>query len=258
MSAVHVERHGAILMITLDRPRAGNAFDMEQAESFADAAEAASVDTAVRCVVLTGAGPMFCVGGDIKLFASGEPSAILRDLAQPFHRGVTALATMPKPLVVLVNGPAAGAGLSVALYGDVVIAARSAHFTAAYTAIGLTPDGGLTWNLPRLIGTRLAQEMILTNRRLSADEALAAGMITRVVDDADLAAAGTEVSASLAAGPTAALGGARRLIARGATAILEDHLAAEAASIRRAGSGSECREGLAAFLERRQPDFPNA
>ena len=255
MTAIAVDDHGSVRQLTLNRPDAGNAIDMALAEQFAAVAEQAAADPSVRCVVVTGSGRMFCVGGDIGLFAAGDPAEVLRDLATAFHRGLMALATMAKPLVVLVNGPAAGAGLSLLLHGDIVLAARSAHFTAAYTAIGLSPDGGMTWTLPRLVGSRLAQEMILTNRRLTADEAASAGMITRVVDDDKLQSAGLELAAKLAAGPVAAFGAARALLRLSSTTTLENQLAAEATSISNAGAGAECAEGLAAFLQKRRPVF---
>ncbi len=162
---------------------------------------------------------------------------------------------MEKPLVVAVNGPAAGAGLSLAIAGDVVIAARSAHFSAAYGAVGLTPDGGMSWLLPRVVGLRRAQEIILTNRRIGADEAAAIGLVTRVVDDAALAGEALAAAHALAAGPVAALAGARALLAEGAGRDLAGQLRAEANRIAQAGAGSEAREGISAFLARRKPDF---
>ena len=257
MSPVQMTRDGAVARLTLDRPAAGNAIDLPLAQALADSAADAAADPAVRCVVLTGNGRLFCAGGDVAAFAAAGADAphFLRRLADTLHGAVVTLAEMPKPLLVLVNGPAAGAGLSLALLGDVVIAARSAHFTAAYTGIGLTPDGGMSWLLPRLIGLRRAQAMILTNRRVGADEAVAIGLANRIVEDADFATAGAEVAASLVAAPTATLGSARNLLLAATTATLRDQLDREASAISTAGARSESREGVAAFIERRKPDF---
>ena len=162
---------------------------------------------------------------------------------------------MPKPLLVLVNGPAAGAGLSLAISGDVVLAARSAHFAAAYGAIGLTPDGGMSWTLPRLVGLRKAQEIILTNRRISAAEAEQIGMVTRLVDDEQLIEEGRQTAARLAAAPVAAFGAARALLQESFSSGFETQLEREARAITLAGALPECREGLAAYFAKRSPDF---
>jgi 2-(1,2-epoxy-1,2-dihydrophenyl)acetyl-CoA isomerase len=257
---VLIEREGGVARLVLNRPDVGNAIDMALADALALAADEVAVDPAVRCVVLTGAGRMFCVGGDIGGFAAAGDDAggYLQRLADRVHDAVKRLATMPKPLVGLVNGPSAGAGLSLAVLGDVVLAGASAHFTAAYTGIGLTADGGMTWLLPRLVGLRRAQEMILTNARMSATDAATHGLVTRTVADDALAAEGAAVAAKLAAAPVAALSAVRTLFLDGATATLSDQLDREASAIAAAGRGAEAREGIAAFLARRKPDFTGA
>ena len=257
MDTVLFEIEAGIGRIILNRPDAANGLDLPTARALAEAAARCAGDDAVRCVVLTGAGRMFCAGGDIAAFAAAGEGAgpFLHELASTVHQAVKSLAAMAKPLLVLVNGPAAGAGLSLAALGDIVIAARTAHFTSAYTAIGLTPDGGLSWLLPRLIGLRQAQEMILTNRRIDSDMAAELGLITRVVDDDMLEAEGAAVVARLAAGPTAALGAVRGLLRHAATSTLDDLLDREADAISRAAVGAEGKEGVAAFLARRKPVF---
>jgi len=252
-----VARDGAVATLTLNRPSAGNTIDMPLAQALAAALDGIIDDPAVRCVVLTGAGKLFCGGGDIGAFAAAGDNAgpFLGDLASALHVSVSRMAAMAKPLVVLVNGPAAGAGMSLALLGDVVLAARSAHFTAAYGMVGLTPDGGMSWLLPRLVGLRAAQDLILTNRRVGAEEAAAIGMVTRVVDDADLLAEGQAVAARLAASSAASLAGARALLAASFTNPLGVQLDLEARTIAAAGTTPESREGVAAFLGRREPDF---
>jgi len=246
-----------IARITLNRPDAGNAIDMPMAHALVAASIRCQTDPAIRCVVLTGAGRLFCAGGDVSLFAAageGVP-ALLSELAGTLHMALARFARMTKPLVVLVNGPAAGAGLSMAISGDVVLCARSAHFTAAYSAIGLTPDGGMSWLLPRLVGLRKAQEIILTNRRIKADEAEAIGLVTRVVDDENLASEGAAMAARLCAAAVQAVGVARGLLQDSFSTSFESQLEAEARAISAAGERPESREGLAAYFAKRSPDF---
>lgn len=260
MTAILLDREGPLARITLNRPDAGNAIDPALARALAAAAIEVAQDPAVRCVLLTGAGRLFCAGGDVGgMAAAGEDASVfLQSLADTLHGAVVTLATMAKPLVVMVNGPAAGAGLSLALLGDIVIAGRAAHFTAAYTGIGLTPDGGMSWLLPRVVGLRRAQQMILTNQRVSAEEAERIHLVTRTVEDAVLAETVAQVVGMLSAAPTAAIGAARALLLDGAAAALRDHLDREAATIAAAGAHPESREGVAAFLARRKPDFQGA
>lgn len=251
------EHRGSVVELTLNRPEQGNSINLEMARALLGAAIRCDSDPAVRCVVLTGAGRIFCAGGDVGLFAAAgdQIPAFLSELASTLHAAVAKLARMAKPLLVLVNGPAAGAGLSLAASGDVVIAARSAHFTAAYTALGLTPDGGLTWLLPRLVGLRKAQEMILTNKRVAAEEAEALGLVTRTVDDAALGGEGQATAALLSRSAASALGAARALLLESFADGLETHLEKEARAIAAAGAGPESREGIAAFAGRRKPEF---
>lgn len=246
-----------IARITLNRPQAGNAVDLSMARTLVEIAIRCQTDKAIRCVVLTGAGRLFCAGGDLGAFeAAGQHAdALLSELAGTLHMALARFARMQKPLLVLVNGPAAGAGLSLAICGDVVLASRSAHFTAAYGAIGLTPDGGMSWLLPRLVGLRKAQEIILTNRRIKAEEAEAIGMVTRTVDDDELAAQGDAMAGQLANAAVGAIGAARSLLRQSFESSLETQMEQEAAYIARAGALPECREGLAAYFAKRTPDF---
>jgi len=243
----------SIATLVLDRPAVGNTIDMSLARALVDATVRCDEDEAIRCVVLTGRGRLFCGGGDVSAFAGAgdDLSAFLRELAGVLHEAISRLMRMKKPLVVLVNGPAAAAGLSLALAGDITLAARSAHFTAAYGALGLTPDGGMTWSLPRLVGYRRAQEIILGNHRVSAEEAAAIGLVTRVVADDALEAAGAELAANLARASTAALGAARQLLLDSFDAQLEDQLEREAQAIAAAGATPEARAAIAAFLAKR-------
>ena len=243
--------------ITLDRPEAGNAITLPLARALLAAAIRCQTDAAIRCIVLTGNGRLFCAGGDVQLLAGAgdKRSEVLSELIATFHAAVARLARAPKPLVTLVNGPAAGAGFSLAMLGDVVIGARSAHFTAAYGAIGLTPDGGLSWLLPRLVGLRKAQDIILTNRRIKAEEAEAIGLVTRIVDDEALVDEGLRVATALADAPMAALAASRALLADSFETGLETQLDRELRSMAAAGAGRESEEGLSALLAKRPANF---
>lgn len=252
-----VERTGGVARLVLNRPDVGNAIDAGLARALRDAAIECDEDPAVRCVVLTARGRMFCAGGDIRSFGTaGERlGGFLKQLTADLHVAISRLARMEKPLVTVVQGPAAGAGLSLAVLGDIALAARSAHFTLAYTALGVSPDGGSTWLLPRLVGLRRTQELMLTNRRLTADEAAGMGLITRAVDDASLASEADELAGTLARSATAALGRTRALLMASYGASFEGQMEAEARAIALGGNGAEGREGIAAFLEKRKPDW---
>lgn len=251
------ERQGGLLKLTLARPQFGNAVDLPMAQALMHAAIEADEDTSVRAVLLTGQGRFFCVGGDVAAFAAGGDRlpSFLKELTTYLHSAISRFAGMHKPIVTAVNGPAAGAGMSLALLGDIAIAARSAHFTLAYTAIGLSPDGGSTWLLPRLVGLRKAQEIALLNHRTTADEAASLGLITRAVDDEAFAAHVSQVMDTLLAAATGALGRTRRLLASSLGASLEGQMEAEARAIAESSRSVDAREGIAAFLEKRSPKF---
>ncbi|WP_374649139.1 enoyl-CoA hydratase/isomerase family protein [Rhizorhabdus sp.] len=261
MSAlVLLEREGSVAKVTLNRPEAANALDMPVARALLEVATECDSDDSIRCVTMTGAGRMFCAGGDVSAMAAAgdKVGAMVGDLASTLHLAMSRFARMNKPLVTLVNGPAAGAGYGMALSGDVVLCGRAAVFNAAYGMLGVSPDGGLTWLLPRLVGLRKAQEIILTNRKVTAEEAEALGMVTRVVDDEALAAEGAAVAAKLASGAIGAIARSRALLLNAYDNSWETHLELEARGIAGAIAGPEGREGVAAFLGKRKPDFANA
>ncbi len=245
-----------IARLTLNRPQAGNAIDVPLAQALMEAAIACDEDDSIRVVLLTGAGRLFCAGGDVTGFAAAEDRlpALLKLLTAYLHSAVARFARMGKPLVTAINGPAAGAGFPLALLGDIALAASTAHFTIAYGAIGLSPDGGTTWLLPRLVGLRRAQELTLLNKRVSAPEAAALGLITRVVED-NLEAEALAVAAELARGATRALGRTRNLLLTSFGHSLEEQIELEAREIAAAARDSEGREGVAAFIAKRKPDF---
>lgn len=242
-----------VATITLNRPHQGNAIDLPMAQALLKAAITCDQHASVSSVVLTGSGKLFCAGGDLDAFvAAGDGIAgFLSELAGTLHLAVSRLMRMEKPLVVLVNGPAAGAGMSLSLVGDIVLAEASASFTPAYGAIGLSPDGGLSWLLPRLVGLRRAQEIILLNKRVSAEQAQVTGLITRVVNEGQLWAEGVEVAQRLATMNVSALGRVRQLLIETQGTSLESQLEQEARSISALASQPYVRDKVAAFVAQR-------
>lgn len=255
-----LERDGAIARLVLNRPDQGNAISLDLARRLFELSMLCDNDPSIRCVVLTGAGRLFCAGGDLmELAGAGEDSPrAIGELAGILHMAMTRLLRMPKPLLVVANGPAAGAGLSLAMCGDIVLSARSAHFTAAYGSVGISPDGGMSWMLPRLVGLRKAQDIIITNRRVLADEAERIGLVTRVVEDENLAAEAAAMAKTLAGSATGAIGASRTLLVEAYGNGLETQLEKEVRLIAQAAAGPEFKEGVLAFNERRKPDFEGA
>jgi 2-(1,2-epoxy-1,2-dihydrophenyl)acetyl-CoA isomerase len=246
-----------VATITLDRPDAANAIDLALGRELMHAAIRCDEDPAVRAVLLTATGKMFCAGGDLKAFAAQGDAlpALLKELTVYLHAATSRFARMNAPLVVAVNGTAAGAGFSLAVSGDFVLMAESAVLAMAYTAAGLSPDGSSTWFLPRLVGMRRTQELMLTNRRLSAAEALAWGLVSQVVPDAELAAKAAALAAQLAAGPTRAFGTVKSLLASAFSESLETQMELEARGIAAMAHCADGREGIEAFVQKRAPKF---
>lgn len=246
-----------VARITLERVAAANSIDLSLAQELLQVALRCDHTENVRAVLLTATGSMFCAGGDLRAMAQlgSDLPAGLKELTIYLHAALAQLMRMEKPLITAINGIAAGAGVSLAACGDVVIAAQSATFTMAYTAAGLVPDASSTWILPRLIGLRRTQELVLTNRRLSSQEALDWGLVTRVVADDDLADGSLGVARDLACGPTRSLGIAKRLLTTGFTNPLETQMELEGRGIAEAAATKDGREGIAAFLERRPANF---
>jgi 2-(1,2-epoxy-1,2-dihydrophenyl)acetyl-CoA isomerase len=246
-----------VARITLNRPEAANGIDLALGRDLMRAAIRCDEDPDVRAVLLTGAGKMFCAGGDLKSFASfgDDLPAALKELTAYLHAATSRLARMDAPLIVAVNGAAAGAGMSLAVAGDLVVAAASAKFTMAYTAAGLSPDGSSTHYLPRLIGLRRTQELMFTNRRLSAGEALEWGLVNRVVPDEALLDEAGALAAQLAQGPTRAYGSVKTLLEASFSGTLETQMELEARAIAAMAGTPDGKEGIQAFLEKRRPAF---
>jgi 2-(1,2-epoxy-1,2-dihydrophenyl)acetyl-CoA isomerase len=244
-------------LIRLNRPEDGNAITLEMANELLDAALRCDEDPEVRAVVLTGSGKMFCAGGDLRAFAAQGAGASLymKQVTQVFHAAISRLNWMAAPVIGAINGTAAGGGLSLALATDIALAAESAKFTMAYTKVGLVPDGASTYFLARLVGLRRAKEMVLLNPVLSAQQALEWGLINRVVADDLVLPAALETAQQLAKGPTRSFGAAKRLILSGATESLESQMERESRAIAAMVGSADGREGIAAFLGKRTPEF---
>lgn len=246
-----------VATLTLDRPDAQNAVNLAATRDLMRAAIECDENPAIRAVLLTGAGKIFSVGGDIREFvAAGEALAPLtKEMTAYLHAAVSRFARMDAPLIAAVNGVAAGGGFGLACAADIVLAAESARFCAAYTKSGLSPDTSSTYFLPRLVGWRRAAELFLTNRVLSAAEAAEYGLVTRVVADADLLGEASALARGLASGATGAFGSVKRLLLSSAAENLETQMEYEARLIADAARGRDAREGIAAFLEKRAPKY---
>jgi len=246
-----------VATITLNRPDAFNAMSLTLGRELFSAVLEVDEDPAVRCVVLTGAGRAFCGGGDVKAFAENLPriGVFVKELTTYVHGAVSRLVRAPKPVITAINGVAAGGGLSLALSGDLVVAAESARFTMAYSRIAATPDGSSSYWLPRLVGLRRAIELFYTNRVLTAREALEWGLVSRVVADAELADQVATLARELAQGPTLALGRGKRLFHAATTESLETQMELESQCIAASGHTEDFAEGVRAFVEKRPPAF---
>jgi 2-(1,2-epoxy-1,2-dihydrophenyl)acetyl-CoA isomerase len=250
---VRVVRHcDGVVELLLDDPGRGNALDLPTAEALRDAAADVTADPG-GAVLLRAAGGNFCVGGDLHAFAGrgADTASYVHAVACAAHEAVQALHELPVPVVAAVRGAAAGGGIGLALAGDLVVAARSARFRLAYTAIGLTPDCGASWILQRLLGPRRAADLILTNRVLTGEDAERWGLVSRVVEDDELDDAAYRTAAELAAGSRDALRAAKELLRAGAEAPLDKHLAEEARSIAALAGGAQAQAAMESFLAAR-------
>lgn len=258
MSCLLVEKGAdGVARLTLNRPASGNALDLALATALMEAAIDCDEDPSVRAILLTGSGRLFCAGGDVSTFAkAGEHlPVLLKQITTYAHAAITRFARTEKPVITAVNGPVAGGGVGLAVVGDIVLMAPEAHFTLAYTALGLSPDCGASWLLPRLIGMRRAQEACLTNRRIGPEEAERIGLVTRLVETGTLAAEAEEVAQQLAKAATRGLGATKRLLVDSANQSLEAQLDAESRSIAALSRTPDGREGIAAHTARRAPQF---
>jgi 2-(1,2-epoxy-1,2-dihydrophenyl)acetyl-CoA isomerase len=244
--------------LTLNRPEAANALNAALAAELRHAAIALSHDPAIRAVLLSANGRVFCGGGDLASFAAqgeGQLPGFVDSVTVDFHAAIARLAKMNAPVVAAVNGTCGGAGVSLVAACDLVVAGESAKFTMGYTKVGLIPDGTSSFFLARVVGLRRAMDMVLTNRLLSAAEAEAWGLVNRVVADDAVVGDARALASQLAAGPTLAFGLAKRVLIEGASSALEAAMERESAAIAAAAGTADAQEGIASFLAKRAAVF---
>jgi 2-(1,2-epoxy-1,2-dihydrophenyl)acetyl-CoA isomerase len=255
-ATVQVETRGAVALVTLNRPDAGNALNLQMAMDLLAAALSCARSTAVRAVVLSGAGRNFCFGGDLRAMAARDTAGddYIRELTTYLHAAIAHFVRMDAPVVAAVNGTAAGAGVGLMAMADLAVCARSSKFNLAYTNAGLTPDAGTTFLLPRMFGIKRTMELLLLNRTLTAAEALSWGLVNEVAADEALLERALQIAEQLAQGASQAYGATKRLIAHSLGGI-ESQMVLESETIARHAVGPEGSEGISAFLEKRRPQF---
>ena len=261
MPSVIAERHEGVFEITLNRPEILNAVNRETIADLAAAVAEAAEDRAARAVLLRGAGPHFCAGGDITMFAElirlapAERQKAVYRIVDTLHPLLIRMRHMPKPVVAAVQGAAAGFGLSLVLAADLVLAAEDAVFTSGYIHLGTSPDGGMTGTLARAVGLRHAAELMLLGDRFDARRALALGLVNRVVPAEALAAEAAALAARLAVGPTHAYGRTKALLQATLGDGFDAQLRRETESFAACAATEDFAEGVRAFLEKRRPVF---
>ncbi len=261
MADLNVTYEDGIATLTMNRPEARNALSMDMRAMLRDALQDIEHDRAVRCVVLRGEGKHFMAGGDVKNMGesiSGTPEEIKKHFVLRIHNLhpiMFAMRRMPKPIIASVQGATAGAGVGVALSCDLVIASDDAFFTLAYSKIGTSPDGGSSFQLPRAVGIKKAMEIALLGDRFGAQEAADMGMVNFVVPAAELQAETSKLAKRLANGPTHVYGRTKALLYRSLESEFESQLQAEAEAFADCASRADFREGISAFVEKRDPTF---
>ena len=255
---VRVSIDGPIANIVFDRPGAMNIITMDLVTAFGSAISRVRQASEVRALVLSGSGRAFMAGGDLHYLHESTPevgAGLAGTLIAALHSSIQALADLPIPVLASIHGAAAGAGLSVMLGCDFVIAAADTSFVFAYSQIGAPPDGGLTWSLPRAIGLRAAMEFAFIRQRMTAPEALASGLITRIVPPAELEQATLTFAKQLASLPTRAFASTKQLMGSSPSVSLEQQLSREKTAFQEAVPTQDFQEGVNAFFERREPSF---
>jgi 2-(1,2-epoxy-1,2-dihydrophenyl)acetyl-CoA isomerase len=258
-ASIEVETRGAVALVTLNRPESANTLNLQMAMDRRAVARTCARTAAVRAVVLTGAGRHFCFGGDLRGMSAraGAGTDYVRELTTYLHAAISRFVRMDAPVIAAVNGTAAGAGVGLVAMADLALCGRSSKFNLAYTNVGLTPDAGTSFLLPRIVGVKRAMELLLLNRALSAAEALSWGLVNEVVSDEQLSSRALEIAEQLARGPSGAFGATKRLLAHSLGAF-ESQMVLESETIAAHAVSAEGAEGIAAFLDKRKPRFPEA
>ena len=250
-------QEGAVATVALNRPEAMNAINLKLGEELVDCLERCAEDASIRAVILTGKGRAFFAGADLRQVKENLNDApnFLKQIIRYLHPAVSAIRRMPKPVICAVNGVAAGAGFSLVLTCDIVIAAESSRFTMAYVNIGLNPDGSSTFFLPRMVGLQRASWLFLTGEFVDARGGQELGFINQVVKDEELMRVTNALATKLAAGPTLAMGRAKALINQSLSESLETQMENETRAIAASAATEDFQEGVSAFLDKRQPDY---
>jgi 2-(1,2-epoxy-1,2-dihydrophenyl)acetyl-CoA isomerase len=257
METMKLEIRGHVAWLTFSRPDAANTVGPAFVKDLYEAANRCAADPEVRAVVITGEGRFFSAGGDARHFLElGDrlPAAVL-EMTGPLHAAIARFAQMDAPVIGAVNGTAAGAGICMVAMCDLAIAARSAKFLVAFPGIGFSIDTGGTYFLPKVLGPRRALELMLTGKTLDAEEALAWGLVNRVVDDGELLSEAERLATKLAAGPSKAYGAIKRLVHSGFVEPMETHMEREARTLAEITATEDAREGMRSFAEKRAPRF---
>lgn len=255
-SGVSTARDGDVAVITLCRPKLLNAFDLPAAVAVADAVEAAGSDGGVRAILLRAEGKHFCAGGDLAAMrASSDPGSYVRELAGAAARGLLAMRGAPKPVVAELKGAVAGGGVGLALGADVRIAEPDTRFSLAFLRVGLTPDTGTTWLLPRLVGGARTMELAFMPDPVRAEEAKRLGLINRIVPADELEAKAMAWARELAALPPLAVAELKALVDSAHTTPLAKHVEKDTQAVARTAASADFQEGLGAFFEKRPPRF---
>ena len=255
--AIEFEVRDSVACITLNRPAVGNALSPQMTRELSAAAIRCDDDPAIRAVVLTGAGKLFCAGGDLGVFSEAGENAksVIKEMAGDLHMALSRFARMAPPVIAAVNGTAGGAGMSLVMACDLAIAADNAKFTMAYTNAGLSPDGSSTFYMPRKIGDRKTRELMLTNRVLNAVEAESWGVVNQVVGAGEALDVAMALASKLAAGPTRAYGAVKTLLNETFEHGLESQMELEARAIGELVASNDGKAGIQAFMEKRKPEF---
>lgn len=250
------EDHGPVTIVRIDRPDAMNSFDQATIADLADTLQTAMTEPGPEALVLASTGEAFCTGADLTNFAAaiqtGRAPEVVREVSSTMNEAILTIVEGDKPVVAQVDGPAAGGGLGLALACDLRIASPEASFTPAFLGVGISPDGGVTWWLPRMIGEARARHIMLQNETITAEQADDWGL-GEVVEAEDLDKRTMEVARDLAEGPTQAIAGAKRHLARADE--LREHLAAETDDTAESAGTEDFEEGVEAFFEGREPQF---
>ncbi|WP_336270455.1 enoyl-CoA hydratase/isomerase family protein [Vreelandella arctica] len=261
MSHLNFEIDGQVAYLTMNRPEARNALSLEMRTEIRDRLQEAELNNDIRCIVLRGAGEHFLAGGDVKSFmeftklSPEERRLTFINRIHGLNAIMYAMRRLNKPVIASIRGAAAGAGVSLALCCDMVVASEDAFFTLAYSKIASSPDGGASYYLPRLVGTKKAMEIALLGDRFTAKQALDMGLINRVVPTEDLVVRTKELAERLASGPTRAYGNIKKLILAASDNSLEEQLQLEAETFGGTVMADDWIEGVIAFNEKRKPDF---